>query len=197
MPQVRVRFLSAAVLMVPLSLLASSGASAVSVRADLAAKLPPSSHGSLLSVATVPHSHDLWAIEENTRLKNVVVRRHHGKWSKVSTPGPVGTSIAVGSAKRVWITTGGDGLDQLKGNHFVPVKIAGTPFELESIAASSATNAWTIGNVDPGGVTPLHWNGKSWVQVALPAGDNDGCGLVATSGPRNAWVVCMDTAETG
>lgn len=197
MPQARVRSLSVAALMATLGLLASAGASAVSLRADPAAKLPPSSHGALLSVAAVLHSHDLWAIEENSQLKNVVVRRHHGRWAQVSVTGPVGSSIAVGSAKRVWITTGGDGLDQLKGNHFVPVKIAGAPFELKSIAASSATNAWSIGNVDPGGVTPLHWNGKSWVQVALPAGDNDGCGLVATSGPRNAWVVCLDSAETG
>jgi hypothetical protein len=189
--------------MVTLSLLAAAGAAAVSSRADLAAKLPPSSHGALLSVAAVPHSHDIWAIEENSQLKNVVVRRHHGRWAQVSVTGPVGSSIVVGSAKRVWITTAGDGFDQLKGNHFVPVKIAGaTPFSVGSIAASSATNAWTIANVEPGGTTALHWNGTSWVKVALPVavtpqGGGDGCGLVATSGPRNAWAVCMNIAETG
>jgi hypothetical protein len=197
MPQVRVRFLSVAVLIVTLSLLASNGASAVSLRADLAAKLPPSSHGQLLSVAAVPHSHDLWAIAENSQFKNMVVRRHHGKWARVSVTGPVGSSIAVGSANRVWITAGG-GLDQLKGNHFVPVKIA-VASGLGPVAASSATNAWTLGLGNrPGvGITALHWNGKSWVQVALPTGETDGCGLVATSGPRNVWMVCLDSAETG
>lgn len=58
---------------------------------------------------------------------------------------------------------------------------------LSGIAATSARNAWTVGNTASGRALVLHWNGRAWnsmpiqVTAALSA-------VTAISG-RNAWAV--------
>ncbi|MDA8322317.1 MAG: hypothetical protein M0030_21255 [Actinomycetota bacterium] len=68
---------------------------------------------------------------------------------------------------------------------------------LKAVAATSARNAWAVGNVATiGGGTGvaliLHWNGRAWTRARLPArlAREDGAvtGVAATSA-ANAWVV--------
>ncbi len=65
--------------------------------------------------------------------------------------------------------------------------------ELDAVAATSADNAWAVGNTNGTTTTKpyiVHWNGKSWTQVASPALPGGG-GLtsVTATSPGNAWAV--------
>jgi hypothetical protein len=77
--------------------------------------------------------------------------------------------------------------------------LAGT--YLRGVAAVSARNAWAVGFYGTGGpLRPLivHWNGKSWKQVASPGPiDADiGLGGVAAVSAKNAWAAGLATAGT-
>jgi hypothetical protein len=63
--------------------------------------------------------------------------------------------------------------------------------ELFGVAATSARNAWAVGQVTTSGKTViLHWNGHAWKRVASPTPKGGGAlyGVAATSA-RNAWAV--------
>jgi hypothetical protein len=65
---------------------------------------------------------------------------------------------------------------------------------LTAVAASSATNAWAVGD-DTQGMTAqtliLHWNGTAWTQVPSPNANSLSSNLlgVAAISPTNAWAV--------
>jgi hypothetical protein len=65
--------------------------------------------------------------------------------------------------------------------------VAGT---LESVAATSTTNAWAVGVTSKSKPLIVHWNGHSWRSVATgaPAGDSE-LSSVAASSAANAWAV--------
>jgi hypothetical protein len=69
--------------------------------------------------------------------------------------------------------------------------------ELYSVSATSATNAWAVGDYFFGnqgsktGVLVVHWNGKAWQRVRVPdpsPGGSDMVSVAATSA-TNAWAV--------
>ena len=71
---------------------------------------------------------------------------------------------------------------------------------LLGVAATSATNAWAVGNYSDGSVDltlVLHWNGTAWkVQPTPNVGtmDNDLYGVAATSS-GNAWAVGLTVVD--
>src|SRR5262245_46953581 len=68
----------------------------------------------------------------------------------------------------------------LLANVWVPVdstggRTANNP--LFAVDASSAANAWAVGNTSNGGLSQtlaLHWNGTKWARVASPSPANPG-----------------------
>jgi hypothetical protein len=61
---------------------------------------------------------------------------------------------------------------------------------LEAVAATSATNAWAVGDLGQQG-TPLivHWNGTKWSRVPAGAPADTELHAVAASSPGNAWAL--------
>jgi hypothetical protein len=63
--------------------------------------------------------------------------------------------------------------------------------ELFGVAATSARNAWAVGQaVDSGKTVILHWNGTAWKRVTSPTPKGGGAMYaVAATSARNAWAV--------
>jgi hypothetical protein len=121
-----------------------------------------------------------------------VGRRHHGKWQRIKPGVGRGGSvdgIAAGSSKVVWAVgmtaSQAPYIGRWHGTAFRAVSIAGLPTgaegEFDTVVASSATNAWAVGDGDV-----AHWNGKTWSLVSVPTGLS---GAIATTGRSNAWAV--------
>jgi hypothetical protein len=71
--------------------------------------------------------------------------------------------------------------------------------QLFGVAATSASNAWTVGqDVVNGKTIILHWNGTAWAQVTSPtlAGGSALYAVAATSA-SNAWAVGGDDTPRG
>jgi hypothetical protein len=68
---------------------------------------------------------------------------------------------------------------------------------LEAVAATSAANAWAVGDLGQEG-TPLivHWNGATWSRVPSGAPAGTRLDAVAASSPGNAWALGQ-TYRTG
>jgi hypothetical protein len=62
---------------------------------------------------------------------------------------------------------------------------------LSRVIATGPANAWAFGETTPdgAGATPVarHWDGRSWTDIALPAGLERGISDAAASGPSNVW----------
>ena len=77
--------------------------------------------------------------------------------------------------------------------------------DLNGVAATSATNAWAVGNEatiggGTGAALILHWNGGAWTRVRLPAGLAREGGVVtavAATSATNAWAVTNSPARGG
>lgn len=63
--------------------------------------------------------------------------------------------------------------------------VAALKGSLSGVAATSASNAWAVGSVSTGALL-LHWNGRSWAQIAVPGSY---LVAVAASSGSNAWAV--------
>jgi hypothetical protein len=82
----------------------------------------------------------------------------------------------------------------------VPERAVSVPGgQLFGVAATSARNAWAVGQaVSSGKTIVLHWNGTSWTRVPspTPAGAT-GLYAVAATSARNAWAVGGSSAPPG
>ncbi len=85
-------------------------------------------------------------------------------------------------------------------SHVASPNPAGSDFDyLSAAAATSASNAWAVGNYDNSANTTLtlieHWNGTTWTQVPSPspagsaANDSSILNGVAATSASNAWAV--------
>jgi hypothetical protein len=182
------------------------------VRVVVAKKPPPGVPGQFYDVSAVPHSTDVWAAgNDSTGNVNFFALRHHGKWRKVNPGmGHGGTVLGVsaGSTKAVWAVGKTSSfaptdpqsprLTRWNGKKFTTVALAGTNDNVSAVAASSASNAWAVGNlrsaVDDTLQVAAHWNGRKWSMVPLPS-TLGGTGLLAvsTSSASNAWAIGTDT----
>jgi hypothetical protein len=71
--------------------------------------------------------------------------------------------------------------------------------DLSAVGASSARNAWAVGDIDSGSTMKtliLHWNGRRWARVASPSGvaSDDFLGGVYVTSASDAWAVGVRTA---
>jgi hypothetical protein len=180
---------------------------------DVAAKSPPSTAGALAAVAAVPHSSDLWVVGSIAASPDgehyFEAHRHHGHWQRIASPtvgGRLGSlnAVAAGSSSSVWVagqkpihhTKDAAVIFRLVGKKFVSAKLPKLQRNdagVSALSASSAKNAWAVGTINSaatGNPVTLHWNGKKWSAVPLPAdiGD-DGLLSVSTSGANNAWAL--------
>jgi hypothetical protein len=75
----------------------------------------------------------------------------------------------------------------------VPSPSPGIDAELSGVAATSASDAWAVGQFTPVGGNQttliLHWNGSTWQQVdsSIPAGTFSSLGTVNATSTTNAW----------
>ena len=173
---------------------------------------PGSDINSLNGVAAVS-SCQAWAVGEYLNTKgpyHTLIERWNGAaWQQVPSPSPgiIGntlSAVAATSATNAWAV--GDYINNSDTAHRTLIEHwNGTAWKqvpspnpsstysvLFGVTATSATNAWAIGQFNPiPGAKPLilHWNGITWKQVPSP---NPGgallSGITATSS-ANAWAV--------
>jgi hypothetical protein len=117
------------------------------------------------NAAAVTTSGDAWAVGLDD---GTLAQYWNGKaWTQVPSPDPV------------TVTNG----DELTAN------------QLQSVAATSASNAWAVGFTQtPNGSKTmiLHWNGKAWTAAPSPNPYCSSCDSlygVASNSTRNAWAV--------
>ncbi len=170
--------------------------------------------GSLSGVSAVSGS-NAWAVGEHLAGGAVDTRVLHWNgsgWSKVESPNPSSegnylNGVSAVSGSNAWAvgyyyspSKQGDftlilhwnGKSWSKVNSPNPSSGYNT---LESVSATSATNAWAVGKYQ-GGTNPvhtliLHWNGQGWSKVPSPSpgsGDND-LEAVSALSSTNAWAV--------
>jgi hypothetical protein len=134
-----------------------------------------------------------------------VDHRLDGKWSRVPLSLPVDATvngIAAGSTARIWVvgwtraatavnTRPYIAMSTGAGFHRLALHLA--PGSMNAVAASSASNAWAVGNSISGvTVTPLamRWNGTTWRRTPIDDGHaNVELTAISTSGPKNAWAI--------
>ena len=173
----------------------------------------PSPAGSVSGAASVLNAvasdspTDAWAVgRTNTGPSghvNTLTEHWDGKsWTTV--PSPNSTQAGCGDDELLGVTESaaatwavGDACDtalalQLKDGQWRVTRTPSAPSEfLNSVAATSASNAWAVGSI---GTRPLvlHWNGARWgkPRVAIPAGSTSAKFTSVTAiSATNAWAV--------
>jgi hypothetical protein len=131
------------------------------------------------------------------------------KWTRVATPTPGGSgyfnAVAATSARNAWavgLIGPGPGIPSATKpliEHWNGVTWSRVHFpepahggQFNSVAATSASNAWVVGSAGRGSSqTTLieHWNGVRWTRVHSPdpAGDGNSLSGVAATSARDAW----------
>jgi hypothetical protein len=185
----------------------------------------PGHDADLASIDAVSAS-NIWAVgayatKAGTFLENKTLIEHWNgtKWAQVPSPSP-GTSFNVlnsvggSSATNIWAVgfdAKGTSADQTLVLHWNGTKWAQVPSpnpgakgnnNLNSVVATSASDAWALGTFSTSNSTPsqslaLHWNGSSWKQVTTvnPGGGSEFVGGSTTSA-NDAWAV-GDSASGG
>jgi hypothetical protein len=170
----------------------------------------PASVGAMTSITSVPGSSEALAIHylgsgpSNNKEKVGVLQGHHWKKIKANFGGRYGlvNVTAAGSKKTVWVAGSRQqpkpdiqelpAIYRLKGRKLVESKLPTLDegdTAITSISASSSSNAWAVGDqLFPDASAQhvaLHWNGKKWSLVDVPAPFTS----VGTSSPGNAWAI--------
>lgn len=164
---------------------------------------------SLSAVSVAPHSTTAFALgmqSTNAGSTPYALRRSGSHWSKVTVklPSPVTSDqlfdVAAGSPHSAWIVGdvfGGTSdttlIEHSTGGGFKPEKTSIGQGQFLSVSASSASNAWAVGDGLPTS-TPLiaHWNGHKWAVLkdTKQTGFNDS--EVSTSSAKNVWILGTD-----
>jgi hypothetical protein len=141
---------------------------------------------------------DAWAVgsvfDPTTGITSSLAEHWNGKtWRRVRVPSPAEPpntafsggldAVAVQSATDAW-AIGGDNdgfvsqVAHWNGKTWAQVRFPQTlkydgsryPYTLSSVSIASATSAWAVGYGGPGpSAVIMHWNGKTWAQVRVPA----------------------------
>jgi hypothetical protein len=162
-----------------------------------------------IQAAAVPGSNASYVLGETlsaTKTATAVAHYGAGKPSvSIVHTGAVISAIAAGSKSAVWL--GGSEyanaaysavILKRSGSKWSSVKLPalGTDPSIKAMAASSANNAWAVGELpSTNGINEdvLHWNGKSWTAVNTGEPTGTQFTAVSTSSPDNAWAI----AQTG
>jgi hypothetical protein len=172
-------------------------------------KPKPGTPGQFNQVVAVPGSTDAWAVGQNPDESALFLERWHaGKLKRVNPGMGAGgdvNGVAAGSSKLAWAigSTNPDGSvnpDMARltvwhgGKRFAAVTLPGLSASAAyvRIAASSAKNAWIVGELEtaasPNTQVAEHWNGKTWKAYPVPSSLEDWTAL-STSSATNAWAV--------
>ena len=180
----------------------------------------PSADSELISVAAISAS-DAWAVgsypASATGSLTLIEHWNGTKWTQVPSPSPGGpgrhnvlSGVAAVSATDAWAVGqyfnrtlfqyqtlvehwNGTAWAQVPSPNPAPARFAN---RLLSVAATSASNVWVVGDYISSGLGhPIlslveHWNGTAWTQVPSPSpsGDNVLDGVAATSA-SDVWAV--------
>src|SRR5258708_4518572 len=148
---------------------------------------------------------DAWAVGAGPGNKALIEHWNGTAWTRVTAPSTGGAAIlhavAAVSPDDVWAAggtnfTGKTVIVHWNGTAWTRVSSPTPPgisSELNSVAATSATNAWAVGDTfTKTGRIPLieHWNGAAWRRGPSPALPAGGAltGVPATPG-HNGWAV--------
>jgi hypothetical protein len=171
----------------------------------------PLTNLALNSVAIAPGATSAWAVGNSITdgQSASILHRASSGWHPVSYTAPTGTTdlsgVAAGSARSIWAVgdvqnaianTDSELLLHSSGGAFAPVQLPGATVgaTLIGVAASSATNAWAIGNNSTHGIVPWGYRLErtGWKKVALPSLPAEyQLESVTTSGPTNTWILAL------
>jgi hypothetical protein len=174
--------------------------------AGSAARLVPAFEGLLDGVVATSPS-NAWAVGDDAS-NTLIVHWNGSAWKKVPAPNPDPrndslTSISAVSASDIW-AVGNTGFNALvvhwNGKAWRRVS---APHSLDSdmfgVAATSATNAWAVGDYSDGTVTlhtlVEHWDGKAWRTVAGPS-PRQGAGLFAVAARSASLAFAVGDTES-
>jgi hypothetical protein len=174
----------------------------------------PSDHLHVVSIDAAS-STDVWAVggfRDSQGIDRTLILHFDGSsWTQVPSPNPSQdfndlSSVHAVSATNAWaVGTFDNGTaDQTLILHWDGMAWSqlaspdpggpGSNDELFAVTATSASNAWAVGNVEAtnGNETSLilHWDGRTWTQVASPhPGTDSPLFAVDASSASNAWAV--------
>jgi hypothetical protein len=174
--------------------------------------------GGLLEGVTAASAREVWAVGSTTGEKTLIERWNGTTWQRVPSPNPGPShggflrSVTTVSAHFAWAVGGAFGTST-RGTQSLILRWNGTAWKrvpspnpgvpggstdlgvgLGGVSASSARQAWAVGNLScgcgPGPAVILHWNGTSWKKVPSPTGKSAASiGGVAASSNGSAWIV--------
>jgi hypothetical protein len=173
----------------------------------------PSSTGALYGVSGTS-SHDVWAVGSTfpggSFIAKPLIEHWNGtRWSVVATPTVPETEqlnavVAIAPNNVYAVGGGGAGTPELI-EHFdgrawsvVQSPILRSGNGLFGVSATSAGDVWAVGEINTGvgsdtAPEALHFDGKSWTRVAVPAAPMSpfGSGLASVTeiAPNNVWAV--------
>jgi hypothetical protein len=191
---------------------------------------PGGANGQALNGVAAISAANAWAVgfygttQSGTGNRTLIEHWNGAAWSQVPSPNPAGGTLSNGlhdvaalSASRAWAvgsygtspTASRTLIVRWNGAHWqkVPSPNRGLLInELGAVAATSATNAWAVGDYQNGtGTTEKtlieHWNGSSWKLQPSPnpggAAGNSLLGGVAATSATNAWATGYYTGGGG
>jgi hypothetical protein len=179
---------------------------------------PPGSKSAGLDGVTAVSATEIWAVGACSRggMAQTLIEHWNGTaWAQVPSPNPGGpaqlnalSSVAATSPTNAWAVglyyNGTTALSRTLIEHWngtawaqVPSPNPGGPAEasLNSVAVTSASSAWAVGQYSPTTfATPQtlieHWNGTAWVHVPSPnPGSGSDLNGVAATSSSDAWAV--------
>lgn len=180
---------------------------------------PGGTNGQALNGVAATSAANAWAVgfygtAQGGTAQTLILHWNGATWAQVPSPNPAGGTLSNGlsdvvalSATRAWAvgsygtspTAARTLIVRWNGAHWhkVPSPNRGPLInELGGVAATSATNAWAVGDYNTGNSTVEHtliehWNGSSWKLQPSPnpggPGQNAILGGVAATSATNAW----------
>jgi hypothetical protein len=182
----------------------------------------PGSGNNFLTSVRAASATSIWAVgsaSDGTASKTLIEHWNGTAWKTVPSPSPGSNfnalnGVRVVSASNVWAVgdySGGNGTHKktliLHWNGATWKQVpspspggSGNDNDLFAVAASSARDAWAVGEIVTGtGIQSLilHWNGRRWARMASPSpGTIDELLGVGATSASNAWAVGNVSAGT-
>lgn len=156
-------------------------------------------HAASLNGISMATASDAWAVGtrrvSKTGVQPLALHWNGHRWRPFSVLSEqAGLSLqsvsAIGS-RTVWATAvnkaGTAEVLMFNGRHWSRSLTVPPTIELHAIAASSASNAWVVGDSSSDSGYSAHWNGKRWTSVATPKLTSQLLGVTLVGG--KAWAV--------
>jgi hypothetical protein len=159
---------------------------------------PPPSGDNLAGLAA-SSPRDAWLVGTRNSERPATLTEHWNgsHWTRVPSPNPGKlpslNAVAIMSPRDVWAvgtsTSQHPLIEHWNGAKWKPARSPAAPGgALSGLAASSARNAWAVGNATSGPLV-LRWNGTTWRRIPIRADSNSYLQGVAATSAGNAWAV--------